>query len=312
MREAVMPEVLDSLSKIGGECELGESVWRVWGCILLHSCPVSQKEIEESTGYSRGLITINLRKLKMANLINEIYMGGDKRYYVNTSLTDAFGTFSKRFFEDSIKPVIALLSEHLDKIEDAKVKKALCELINECKRLNPVVLALSKIIEDINTSAIAGEEREERNGIVDFTGTFRDSIAAVKDGSKVVFTGSVAVCTPFIELLAYTVRDRGFEMLYVPRADAKEARKIKEIKNIGYSVVDEKADPRNPDAIVVLGGLAMPKFGCSPEDVLRLVDEISGEKKPKVIGVGFMNTFKRAGWDKEINFDTLIDTPVVS
>lgn len=42
-----------------------------------------------------------------------------------------------------------------------------------------------------------------------------------------VFTGSVAVCMPFIELLAYTVRDRGFEMLYVPRADAKEARKIK-------------------------------------------------------------------------------------
>ncbi|HIC94255.1 MAG TPA: DUF2124 domain-containing protein, partial [Anaerolineae bacterium] len=33
------------------------------------------------------------------------------------------------------------------------------------------------------------------------------------EGSKVVFTGSVSVCTPFIELLAYAVRDRGFDMV---------------------------------------------------------------------------------------------------
>jgi len=207
--------------------------------------------------------------------------------------------------------VISLLSENLDKIEDAKVKKALCELINECKKLNPVVLVLSRIIEDINTSALTGGEMKERNGIVDFTGTFRNSIADIKEGSKMVFTGSVAVCTPFIELLAYTVRDRGFEMLYVPGANAKEARKIKEVENIGYTVVDEKGDPRNPDAVVVFGGLAMQKFGCSPEDVTRMIADISGEKKPKIIGVGFMNTFERAGWDKKIKFDTLIDETVV-
>ncbi len=149
---------------------------------------------------------------------------------------------------------------------------------------------------------------EKKRGIVGFTGTFRENIADVKDGSKVVFTGSVAVCTPFIELLAYTVRDRGFDMLYVPRADVKEARKIKEIENIGYSVVDEKGNPENPDAVVVLGGLAMPKFGCPPEDVTRMIENISGDKKPKIIGVGFMNIFESEGWDKKIDFDTLMDT----
>ncbi|MBE0517475.1 MAG: DUF2124 family protein [Methanophagales archaeon] len=236
-------------------------------------------------------------------------MGGDIRYSINTSLTDAFGKFSKRFFEDNIKPVIALLSEKLDKIEDAQVKKTLCELIDEGKKLDPVVLILSRVIEDINTSTIKTvEETEKRSGIVGFTGTFRESIAEIKEGSKVVFTGSVAVCTPFIELLAYTMRDKRFDMLYVPGADAKEARKIKEIENIGYSVVDEKGDPKNPDAVVVLGGLAMPKFGCLPEDVTRMIDEISGEKHPKIIGVEFMNMFERAGWDKKIHFDTLIDT----
>ena len=149
---------------------------------------------------------------------------------------------------------------------------------------------------------------EKRSGIPGFTGAFKDIMADIKDGAKVVFTGSVAVCTPFIELLAYTVRDRGFEMLYVPRAVAEEARRIKKIENIGYSVVDEKGDPNNPSAVVVLGGLAMPKFGCPPEDVIRMIEELSGDERPRVIGVGFMNIFERQGWDKKIKFDRLIDT----
>jgi len=154
---------------------------------------------------------------------------------------------------------------------------------------------------------------EKRSGIIGFTGAFRESIGEIKEGAKVVFTGSVAVCTPFIELLAYTVRDKGFDMLYVPVADAKEARKIKEIAKIGYSVVDEKGDPQNPDVIVVLGGLAMPKFGCAPEAVNQMIESLSsGAKKPKVIGVCFMNIFERAGWDTKILFDTVIDTTLES
>ena len=153
---------------------------------------------------------------------------------------------------------------------------------------------------------------EKKSGIVGFTGTFRGILGDIKAGSKVVFTGSVAVCTPFIELLAYTVRDKGLDMLYVPVADANEARKIKEIAKIGYSVVDEKGDPQNPDVVVVLGGLAMPKFGCAPEDVIQMIETLSGEQKPKVIGIGFMNIFERAGWDKKINFDTIIDTTMES
>jgi hypothetical protein len=149
---------------------------------------------------------------------------------------------------------------------------------------------------------------EKKSGIVGFTGTFRESIADVKAGSKVVFTGSVAVCTPFIELLAYTVRDLGFEMIYVPKAEAREARKIREIANIGFSVIDEKADPKNPAAIVVLGGLAMPKFGVPPEAVNRLIAEVAGKTRPKIIGVCFMDMFERAGWGEKVKFDTLMDT----
>ncbi len=162
---------------------------------------------------------------------------------------------------------------------------------------------------------------EKKTGIVGFTSTFREVMADVPEGAKVVFTGSVAVCTPFIELLAYTVRDRRYEMLYVPKADAKEARRIKEIENIGFSVVDEKGDPSNPDAIVILGGLAMPKFGVPPETVLDMIREISGydasassasaegeEKKPKIIGICFMNIFERENWMEKVKFDVVTDT----
>jgi len=149
---------------------------------------------------------------------------------------------------------------------------------------------------------------EKKSGIIGFTGAFRDSVKEINKGSKIVFTGSVAVCTPFIELLSYTIRDKDFQMVYVPKADLKKAKRINEQQNIGFSVLNIQGDPKRPDVVVIMGGLAMPKFGCSPEDVLKMIDEISVEQKPKIIGVCFMNIFERTGWTKKISFDVLIDT----
>lgn len=149
---------------------------------------------------------------------------------------------------------------------------------------------------------------EKKSGIVGFTGAFRESIKDIESGSTVVFTGSIAVCTPFIELLAYSIRDKDFKMVYVPKSDISQAKEIKEVKNIGFSVVNQDADPKNPDAVVVLGGLAMPKFGCSPDEVLSMLEEISGDKKPKIIGVCFMGIFEKTGWNTKIPFDVVIDT----
>lgn len=147
-----------------------------------------------------------------------------------------------------------------------------------------------------------------KQGIVGFTGSFRESVSDIKNESKIVFVGSVAVCTPFIELLSYSVRDKNYNLIYVPKSDISNAKTVKMRQNIGFSVMDEKANPQNPEAIVVLGGLAMPKFGCAPEDVLKLIEDVSGEQKPKIIGVCFMNIFENAGWAKKVPFDVLIDT----
>lgn len=149
---------------------------------------------------------------------------------------------------------------------------------------------------------------EKKSGIIGFTGAFRESVKEINPGSKIVFTGSVAVCTPFIELLSYTIRDKDFQMVYVPKAVLKKAKRINEQQDIGFSVVNVQGDPKRPDVVVVMGGLAMPKFGCSPDDVSEMINEISGEQKPKIIGVCFMNIFEKQGWTKKIPFDVLIDT----
>ena len=149
--EVIKQEVLDSLARIGKQWDLEESAIRVWGCMLLKSCPVKQREIEEGTGYSSGLVRISLQNLRKANLIKLTNVGGETHYSVNTSLTDGFGKFMKRFLDEIIKPMIELLSKKAMKMENAKVKENFHVLINELNKLSLAVLILFRIIEEINS-----------------------------------------------------------------------------------------------------------------------------------------------------------------
>jgi len=157
----VMQEVLDSLAKIGKQWGLGAPVGRVWGFLLFKSCPVTQREIEEGTGYSRGLVSRSLKVLKKGPIIEVSREGREIHYLVNTSLTESFGELLKRFLADNIKPMIELLSTSQDKIGDAKVKEIFHALINEYKKLNLAVLLLSRIMNDINTMPVEVENVEE-------------------------------------------------------------------------------------------------------------------------------------------------------
>jgi hypothetical protein len=146
-----------------------------------------------------------------------------------------------------------------------------------------------------------------KKGINGLLETFQESISGLKAGDKIVFTGTVGVCTPFIELLAYSVRDKEFEMVYVPNADLMKVKRMKMTKDVGYTVVDEKGNPEDANVVVILGGLALPKYGCAPEDVIRMIETINAAE---IIGVGFMNIFERSGWDKKIKFDVVIDASI--
>lgn len=152
MSDSAMQEVLASLAKMGKQWGLGAPVGRVWGFMLFKSCPVTQREIGEGTGYSGGLISRSLGKLKRINMINVATGGREARYSVNTSLINGFSEFLKLFLDDDIKPMIELLSENSDKTEDVKVRKSFHALINEYKKLYLAIHILSRMIDEITSA----------------------------------------------------------------------------------------------------------------------------------------------------------------
>jgi len=156
-----MREVLDSLAKIGKQWGIGESVGRVWGFLLFKSCPMTQREIEAGTGYSRGLVSRSLRELKKGPMIEVKRGGREIRYSVNTSLTESFGELMKRCLAENIKPMIELLSTSQDKINDAKVRETFLAVLHEYRKLNLAVLLFSRIMNDINTMPVEVENVEE-------------------------------------------------------------------------------------------------------------------------------------------------------
>lgn len=137
------------------------------------------------------------------------------------------------------------------------------------------------------------------------TKLFRESLIGVPDGSTILFMGSEAVCPPFAQLLAYAVRDRKMIFGFSPKANWEKSRKMFWVEGAGFQVSDERLDPMDAKVIVVLGGLAMPKFGCQVQDVNSFISRVSG--KPLVVGLGFMDVFRRVGWDKQVRFDVLMD-----
>jgi hypothetical protein len=142
-------------------------------------------------------------------------------------------------------------------------------------------------------------------GISGLTKTFRDSLADVPDGSTVLFLGSEAVCSPFAQLLAYSVRHRKMRFAFSPKADWERCKMMTWLEGVGYQVGSEGLDSKEAGVVVILGGLAMLKFGCPVQEVSSFLSRIPG--RPKVIGLGFMDIFRRSGWDKEVGLDILID-----
>ena len=101
--------------------------------------------------------------------------------------------------------------------------------------------------------------------------TFKKEIG---DAEKITFIGSPGVCTPFAEFLAYSVRDK--ETHFIPLLDIDDCHEF-ESKPYAMVLSDEVSDPHGSDAVVLLGGLSMPKYDVDTEELNALVDEILKE-----------------------------------
>ncbi|MCJ7445097.1 MAG: DUF2124 domain-containing protein [Methanotrichaceae archaeon] len=121
----------------------------------------------------------------------------------------------------------------------------------------------------------------------------------VKDDQKITFVGSPGFCTPFALFLGYPVREK--EMFFIPGLAKEEARKI--ISTAYGLELGEKAEA-NANVMVILGGMAMPKIGVTPEDMKGFLAKMNYKK---LIGVCFMGIFEKAGWCQKINFDYIMN-----
>ena len=144
------------------------------------------------------------------------------------------------------------------------------------------------------------EDVNEWKGINGQLVSFKNEVG---DAQKITFVGSPGVCTPFAELLAYTVRDR--ETHFIPLLDADDCHQFEE-KPYAMVLNDEVSDPKDSDSVVLLGGLSMPKYDVDTEDAKALVSDILKEDG-LLIGVCFMDMFAKAGWLDKIDFDCVID-----
>ncbi|MCC4770742.1 DUF2124 domain-containing protein [Methanosarcina sp. DH2] len=135
-------------------------------------------------------------------------------------------------------------------------------------------------------------------------GGILNSFKSLMDGvDKITFVGTPGFCTPFAELLGFVVRDK--KLVFIPNLDFDKARSISmtpEGMQLG-----EPADA-HADAVVLLGGLAMPKIGTGSEKAREIAGKVlEGSEKRKIIGVCFQSMFMQQKWDEVINFDYIIN-----
>jgi hypothetical protein len=129
------------------------------------------------------------------------------------------------------------------------------------------------------------EKVQDIKGLGGMLNGFRD---LVKDAAKITFVGSPGFCTPFALFLGYPIREK--EMAFVPGLNKEKARKIVSSE---YGLELGEATGADADALVILGGMAMPKIGVKPEEMREF---LARAKYKKLIGVGFMDIFEKAGW----------------
>jgi hypothetical protein len=129
--------------------------------------------------------------------------------------------------------------------------------------------------------------------------------SGLTDGDQIVYYGCPGTCTPFIELLAYAIRDLPFTQIFVPYIDERKARVLRPVPEVGMQV-GERPIALDPKVAVIMGGLSMPDTPVSAE----MARDALSRHTAATIGVCFMHMFERTGWTKEIAFDLLIDATI--
>ena len=112
---------------------------------------------------------------------------------------------------------------------------------------------------------------------------------AVGDVEKVTFLGTPGVCTPFAALFSYAIRDK--ESHFISGTNIDKCHQF-EFKPYGMQLNEEVSDPHDSDTDV--------------DELNETIAEILKDDG-KIIGVGYMDMFTKAGWLDKVDFDCIVD-----
>jgi hypothetical protein len=129
--------------------------------------------------------------------------------------------------------------------------------------------------------------------------------AGLGSGDQIVYYGVPGTCTPFIELLAFAIRDLPVHQVYVPYFEEQNAKLLALEEGIGMQVAEGPVS-LSPAVIVVMGGLSMPGVPVTVEKASETVAHYNARK----VGVCFMDMFQKTGWLDSLAFDLLIDATI--
>lgn len=129
--------------------------------------------------------------------------------------------------------------------------------------------------------------------------------AGLGDGDQIVYYGCPGTCTPFIELLAFAIRDLPVQQVYVPYFEESRAKLLALREGVGMQVTEGPVS-LSPAVIVVMGGLSMPGVPVTAEKASETVAHYTA----RTVGICFMNMFQKTGWLDSLAFDLLIDATI--
>jgi hypothetical protein len=151
-------------------------------------------------------------------------------------------------------------------------------------------------------------KRETFHGVPGILRPFKEFVESkgLQRGDQIAYYGVPGTCTPFIELLAFSLRSLAPEQVFIPFIEERKMKMLCMTEEVGMQarVTSARLDPK---MIVIMGGLSMPNVPVKADEVKAM---IARYQDAVVVGVCFMNMFAKAGWLDAIRFDCLIDAAI--
>ncbi|MBC7114343.1 MAG: MarR family transcriptional regulator [Archaeoglobi archaeon] len=138
-------KIMHSCSRISKKWGFGAPLGRILGLMLIESRPMTQSEIKRGSGYSKGLVSRTLAKMRELGMVEVERNGRELIYSLRFSLPSILSLMVERFLEEDIRPIL----ENLSEIEwDGDRRRKLERMLKEYSALSTAIKSFSSILKE--------------------------------------------------------------------------------------------------------------------------------------------------------------------